>query len=176
MKPVASPTARARTPATAILLKRNVPRWGTAASEVRIMPELYSVPTTSTPKTTIASWPRIMPEKLTKVGSKVARSTSVRLSNWAFITAQSAAPIATVTPNAQISVQVVEETVRILVHSAFRTAGTDAIVVTPPCRRGKRPGRPAGSTARPSPHPPEAAAPRPVRSARGTPRSPRSSA
>lgn len=36
------------------------------------------------------------------------------------------------TTNAEIRVQVVEETVRILVHSEFRTAGTDdAIVVTP---------------------------------------------
>jgi hypothetical protein len=37
------------------LLKRNVPRCGTAASEVRIMPVLYSFETTSTPNTIIAS-------------------------------------------------------------------------------------------------------------------------
>ncbi|GFN07196.1 hypothetical protein Smic_57520 [Streptomyces microflavus] len=39
--------------------------------------------------------------------------------------------MATVTANAQMSVQVVEETVRILVHSELRTAGTEAIVVRP---------------------------------------------
>ena len=63
-KLVAMPTTRASAVATAILQNRNVPRCGTAASEVRIMPVLYSLETTSTPKTIIASWPRLMPAKL----------------------------------------------------------------------------------------------------------------
>lgn len=54
-KLVMIPTTKARTVATAILLKRKVPRCGTAESEVRIMPVLYSFETTSTPNTIIAS-------------------------------------------------------------------------------------------------------------------------
>ncbi len=86
------------------------------------MPELYSVPTTSTPKTTIASWPSTMPEKLTTVGSKVSCWTSDSWSKVTFISEADAAPIATVTSSAPVSVHTVEETVRILVHSDRRTA------------------------------------------------------
>ena len=48
------------------------------------MPVLYSFETTSTPKTIIASWPRLIPAKLMKVGSKVSRSCGVRSSNSFF--------------------------------------------------------------------------------------------
>lgn len=104
------------------------------------MPVLYSVLTTSTPKTIIASWPNCIPLKLIRVGSNVARSISGMLSNAELIRAQNPAPKPTVAMTAMARVQTVEETVRIFVHSELRTAGK-ATVTHRPCgsRRNRRP-------------------------------------
>ncbi len=63
-KLVTIPTTRTSAPAISTLLHRNVPRCGTAASELRIMPVLYSAETMSTPNAIMASCPMPIPAKL----------------------------------------------------------------------------------------------------------------
>ncbi len=96
-------------------------RCGTAASEVRIMPVLYSLATTRTPKTIIASWPRVRPEKEMNVGSKVSLSAVERFLNSFFDRALISMPSPTETITARLSVRAVEFTDLILVHSDRRT-------------------------------------------------------
>ena len=95
------------------------------------MPEQYSVPTTSTPKTTIASWPRTIPEKLMNVGSKVACSACGQIVERRVQQGAERRAHRHRDEEGAASVQMVEETVRILVHSDWRTAGTAAMVQAP---------------------------------------------
>ncbi len=157
-KLVAMPTTNASAVATASLLNRKTPRLGTAASEARIIPVLYSFDTTSTPNTIIASWPRLVPAKLMNVGSKESLSRSLRLSNSFFDSAEISMPRAMVTITAVDSVHTVDATDRILVHSARTTC---AVAMLSPSS-SSRPTAAAGAGAR--------------RCARGTPPTPPSTA
>jgi hypothetical protein len=63
-------TRKTSTANTIALAMSTGSRCGTAASEERIIPVLYSPVITSTPRTPIASWARKTPRRLTSVGSK----------------------------------------------------------------------------------------------------------
>ncbi|CAM5680307.1 hypothetical protein SVIOM342S_02528 [Streptomyces violaceorubidus] len=169
-KLVTMATISARAVATAILLNRKVPRFGTAASEVRIMPELYSLPTTSTPNTIIASWPRLVPAKLMKVGSKESWSRRLMSPNSFFDRAEISMPRAMVTTTARPSVHTVDATDRILVHSDRTTCV--AAMLNPSSSRCPTAAAEAAPVAVAAAAPRRAAA----RRARGTPRTPRSAA
>src|SRR6478609_4369233 len=123
---VTSEAARARAPSTAVLAASRVPRCGTAASETRIMPLLYSLPTASTPNTTMASRPKPTPMNETAVASNGPPS-SVKSETLCRATRLIARPRATVIRKTEASDQTVERTLRIFVHSDCATAGNAAI-------------------------------------------------
>jgi hypothetical protein len=70
--------ASATRPTAVSLEPKKTPRRGTAASELRIVPDEYSVLTASTPKMTSASRPRRIALRPDPIGSKLARSAASR--------------------------------------------------------------------------------------------------
>ena len=97
-------------------------RRGTASSEARITPVEYSVAISSTPRTAMVSWPRPMPApKMKPTGSAtiVASLAGARGPVQCDTDSQlSRAVRPTVMITNSISVQTVDRTDRILVHSA----------------------------------------------------------
>jgi hypothetical protein len=98
-------------------------RSGTAVSEERIAPVEYSLVTTSTPSTAIASWPSPSPERLVATGSKWARSLADALGQAWLVPQLARIPMPMVRTITASSVQPVERTERSFVHSECSTLG-----------------------------------------------------
>src|SRR5260370_37091130 len=77
-KLVISMTANATAANTPSLAHRTGSRLGTAVSEERIIPVLYSPLISSTPSTPIASWENKMPFRLVEIGLKLALSAALK--------------------------------------------------------------------------------------------------
>src|SRR5690242_9172253 len=102
-----------------VLPQNSVPRRGWLVRDVRIMPVLYSAVRAMAPKTTITSWPRNRTDRAFAGQSLSARS----LPSWfcdAAMANRALRPM--VMTMVTSSVQNVERTVRILVHSECTAA------------------------------------------------------
>ena len=130
--------ARTAPVSTAAFAASSTVRRGTAASVVRIIPELYSPVSTITASTAIAAWPSMTPVRLFLTGS----APQVLLPHWT-TDAVIALP-ATVMTTAVASSQGVLGTVRSFVHSARRASPNPAR--RPPVTAG-RPAGPAVASA-----------------------------
>src|SRR6185437_5966157 len=122
-------------------------RRGTASSEARMTPVPYSVVISSTPSTQMVSWPRLMPAPMMKLTGSAEIVAS--LVTWlgpefqlAEISDVSSTSKPTVTATNAISVQTVERTERILVHSE---ASRRPKPLTPPAGAVPRAGALAGT-------------------------------
>ena len=121
LKVTISATTRIRAANTTALAVSIGIRLGTASREARITPVEYSVEISSAPSTAIASWPRPVPAPRMKftgsatiVASRVAARGPFQL---ATVSQVNSAVKPTVTTTKTISVQIVERTERIFVHS-----------------------------------------------------------
>ena len=122
-KLVTSMTANATPAKTPSFAHSTGSRRGTAVSEERIIPVLYSPLISSTPSTPIASWENRMPFRLVVIGLKLALSAALKVWYWLAVTAVISAPIPMVSTTAVSSVHIVERSDRNLVHSDSRTRG-----------------------------------------------------
>ncbi len=144
LKVTISATTRISTANTTALAASIGSRFGTASREARITPVEYSVAISSTPSTAIASWPRPVPApsmKLTGsamiVALRCAARGPVQLSTVSQVNS-AVKPMVTTTKT--MSVQIVERTERIFVHSLSSR--------WPKPARWAAGGRPAGKLAR----------------------------
>ena len=96
-------------------------RRGTAVSDERIIPVLYSPLIISTPSTPKATTANIMPLRLVLTGLKLARSAGPKVWYWLAVTAENSALMPIISTTATSRVQTVERTVRNLVNSETST-------------------------------------------------------
>src|SRR5665213_410517 len=95
-------------------------RRGTAVSDARIMPVLYSPLISNTPSTPIASCARVKPARLVATGLNVARSLALNVWYSSATTEENNALTPIINATAMSSVQTVERTDRNFVHSERR--------------------------------------------------------
>ena len=95
---------------------------------LRIVPLANSPVIASTPKTAIASWPKIVPASDWLVGSQMARSAAENDDQCAAVTAHNSAARPIVDTTIAASVQPVDRSDRSLVHSAAIMVGTHVIL------------------------------------------------
>src|SRR6266545_598245 len=93
MKLVTSETEKIAPAKTASLAHRTGRRRGTAVSEDRIMPVLYSPLIRSTPSTPKATTAKLMPVRLVLMGLKAALSAALKVWYWLAVTAENSAPM-----------------------------------------------------------------------------------
>src|ERR1700733_12656822 len=106
------------TPAkTASLPHRTGRRRGTAVSEARIMPVLYSLLISSTPSTPKATTAKLMPSRLVLTGLKAALSAALNVWYWLAVTAENSAPMPMVRATAASRVYRVDRSERNFIHS-----------------------------------------------------------
>src|SRR5579859_6821892 len=126
-KLVSSATTSATAPNTSALATYTTPRRGMTVSDVLIIPVEYSDVMISAPSTTMMSWPRnTRPNRLFWTGSNVALSEADRLLQCDLVTAAISAPSPTLTTTSASSVQYVDRTDLILVHSDRSTPPSPA--------------------------------------------------
>src|SRR5581483_9520946 len=111
-----SPTTNATAETTSSFDQNTEARRGWAVSEVRIIPVEYSEVIAMAPKTTMISWPRMMPKRERWVRSSWASCAAVA-SPWLARPQLPSTLMPMVTTVAEPSVHMVERTDRILVHS-----------------------------------------------------------
>src|SRR5882757_7016530 len=95
-KLAASETEKITPANTASLAHSTGRRRGTAVSEERIMPVLYSPLIRSTPSTPKATTAKLMPVRLVLMGLKAALSAALKVWYWLAVTAENSAPMPTV--------------------------------------------------------------------------------
>src|SRR5499425_433330 len=83
-------------------------RRGTAVSEERIIPVLYSPPVTSTPSTPKATTAKMTPSRLVVTGLKAARCAQVKVWYWPAVTPENSAPRPAISTTAASSVHIVD--------------------------------------------------------------------
>src|SRR6516162_2857910 len=147
-------------PATTATFPRSTGRRrGTAVSDDRIIPVLYSPPVTSTPSTPKATTAKMTPFRLAVTGLKAAFSAQLKVWYWLAVTAENRAPRPIISTTAASRVHLVDRRERNLVNSESSTrrwvtlsAGTragagvgaagvrTALIGPPPPRRHRRNG------------------------------------
>src|SRR5438105_10803424 len=149
MKLATSVTTSATTASTSALAAYTTGRRGIAQSDVRIIPVEYSEVNVIAPSTTMTSWPRKnSPARLVWVASKVAWSPGDIWFQCDAVAAEIAPPRPMLTASSTSSVQYVDRTERILVHSESSAprspdrpvAGGSAVVVMAAISVPPRPG------------------------------------
>src|SRR5215470_16398378 len=117
-------------PAKTASFPHRIGRWrGTAVSDDRIIPLLYSPPVSSTPSTPRATTAKMTPARLVVTGLKAA----VSVWYWLAVTAENSAPRPVISTTAASKVHMVDRKERNLVNSesstrpwVTRSAGTRA--------------------------------------------------
>src|SRR5215470_8882088 len=134
-------------------------RRGTAVSDERIIPVLYSPPVTSTPSTPKATTAKMTPVRLVETGLKAIFSATLNVWYWLAFTAENSAPRPIISTTAASRVHMVDRRERNLVNSESSnrpwvtlSAGTragaggaaagvrTALIGLPPPRRHRRNG------------------------------------
>src|SRR6516164_11682975 len=134
-------------------------RRGTAVSEERIIPVLYSPPISSTPSTPKATTAKMTPFRLVVTGLKAAFSAQLKVWYWLAVTPENSAPRPVISTTPASRVHMVDRRERNLVNSESSTrpwvtfsVGTRAGVVAagavtaliglpPPRRQGRHGSR-----------------------------------
>src|SRR5215470_1494952 len=93
---------------TACFPHRPFTRRGTAVSDERIIPVLYSPPITSTPSTPKATTAKITPFRLVVTGLKTALSAQLKVWYWLAVTAENSAPRPVISTTAATRVHMVD--------------------------------------------------------------------
>src|SRR6516162_5042403 len=96
-------------------------RRGTAVSDDRIIPVLYSPPTGSTPSTPKATTAKMTPFRLVVTGSKAAFSAQLKVWYWLAVTAGNSAPRPVISTTAASRVHTADRRERNLVNSETST-------------------------------------------------------
>src|SRR5262249_43993694 len=96
-------------------------RRGTAVSDERIMPVLYSPPVSSTPSTPKATTAKVTPFRLVVTGLKAALSAQLKVWYWLAVTAENSAPRPAISTTAASRVHRVDRKERNLVNSESST-------------------------------------------------------
>src|SRR5580704_13226311 len=96
-------------------------RRGTAVSEERIIPVLYSPLISSTPSTPKATTAKMTPVRLVVTGLKLARSAALNVWYWLAVTAENSAPMPIISTTAASRVHMVDRRERNLVSSESST-------------------------------------------------------
>src|SRR5215470_12570000 len=96
-------------------------RRGTAVSDDRIIPVLYSPPVSSTPSTPKATTAKMTPFRLVVTGLKVALSAALKVWYWLAVTAENSAPMPIISATAVSRVYIVDRSERNLVNSESST-------------------------------------------------------
>src|SRR5690348_11671181 len=96
-------------------------RRGTAVSEERIIPVLYSPLISSTPSTPKATTAKMTPLRLVVTGLKAAFSAALNVWYWLAVTAENSAPIPIISTTAVTRVYMVDRSDRNLVNSESST-------------------------------------------------------
>src|SRR5215472_4552618 len=96
-------------------------RRGTAVSDDRIIPALYSPPVTSTPSTPKATTAKMTPFRLVVTGSKAAFSAQLKVWYRLAVTAENSAPRPVISTTAASRVHRVDRSERNLVNSESST-------------------------------------------------------
>src|SRR5690349_1059949 len=96
-------------------------RRGTAVSEERIIPVLYSPPVSSTPSTPKATTAKMTPFRLVVTGLKAALSAQLKVGYWPAVTAENSAPRPIISTTAASIVHMVDRRERNLVNSERST-------------------------------------------------------
>src|SRR5215469_2962710 len=96
-------------------------RRGTAVSDDRIIPVLYSPPVTSTPSTPKATTAKMTPVRLVVTGLNKALSTALNVWYWLAVTAENSAPRPIISTTAASRVHRVDRRERNLVNSESST-------------------------------------------------------
>ena len=104
MKLAMSETGKITPAKTASLPHKTGSRRGTAVSDARIMPVLYSPLATSTPRTPKATTANMTPLRLVVMGLKLARAAALNVWYWLAVTAENTAPRPTISTTAVSSV------------------------------------------------------------------------
>src|SRR5262249_14622020 len=96
-------------------------RRGTAVSDERIIPVLYSPPVSSTPRTPKATTAKMTPFRLVVTGLKAALSAQLKVWYWLAVTAENSAPRPVISTTAASRVHMVDRKERNLVNSESST-------------------------------------------------------
>src|SRR6516225_10748356 len=159
MKLAASETEKMLPAKTASFPHSTGRRRGTAASDERIIPVLYSPPVSSTPSTPKATTAKMTPFRLVVTGLNAAFSAQLKVWYWLALTAENSAPMPIISTTAASRVHMVDRRERNLLNSESSTrpwvtlsAGTragagvvaagarTALIGLPPPRRQRRHG------------------------------------
>src|SRR6516162_3889236 len=96
-------------------------RRGTAVSQERIIPVLYSPPVSSTPSTPKATTAKMTPVRLVVTGLKAALSAALNVWYWPAVAPENSAPRPIISTTAPSRVHMVDRRERNLVNSESRT-------------------------------------------------------
>src|SRR5215470_6559073 len=96
-------------------------RRGTAVSDERIIPVLYSPPVSSTPSTPKATTAKMTPFRLVVTGLKAAFSAQVKVWYWRAVTPENCAPRPVISTTAASRVHMVDRREQNLVNSESST-------------------------------------------------------
>src|SRR5215470_10213519 len=96
-------------------------RRGTAVSDERIIPVLYSPPVSSTPSTPKATTAKMTPVRLVVTGLKAALSAQLKVWYWLAVTPENSAPSPVISTTPASRVHLVDRRERNLVNSERST-------------------------------------------------------
>ena len=121
MKLATSETEKIVPANTASLPHKTGRRRGTAVSDERIMPVVYSPLISSTPSTPKATTAKTVPCRLVAAGLKAALSAALKVWYWLAVTAENSAPMPIISATAVSRVYMVDRSDRNLVNSESST-------------------------------------------------------
>src|SRR5215472_2977860 len=121
MKLATSETERMPPAKTATFPHSTGRRRGTAVSDERIIPVLYSPPISSTPSTPKATTAKMTPFRLVDTGLKAAFSAQLKVWYWLAVTPENSAPRPIISTTAASRVHMVDRRERNLVNSERST-------------------------------------------------------